>query len=374
MNRDPDNPSNLAPGDGTPSAPTPKRPSSAVRALVALAAVVVVIAGIRAAKTLLMPLLLSAFIAVVSTPTLFFLKKRRVPTWLALTVVVMVVLLALIGLAALIGSSASDFYANLPIYQMRLKAQVTDTTAWLSHFGIHLSGQNLIRVFDPGAAMKLAANLVQGLGNVLTDGFLILLTVIFMLLEASGFSAKLDLAMGGTHPGRFDAFLDNVKQYMAIKTALGLVTGAAIAIWLAILGIDYAMLWGVLAFALNFIPTIGAIIAAVPAVLLALIQVGLLRAGLAGIGYLVINIAMGNMIEPRLMGRRLGLSPLVVFLSLLFWGWVLGPVGMLLSVPLTMTAKIALESREETVWLAILLGTEPSEPPVPQGIGPPPPE
>ncbi len=335
--------------------------------MVVIAAVVVVIAGIRAAKTLLVPFLLSGFIAVVSSPALFFLKKRRVPTWLALTVVMMVVLLALIALAALIGSSASDFYANLPVYHSRLKAQVTDVTAWLAHFGIHLSGRDLVRIFDPGAAMNLAANLLQGLGNVLTDGFLILMTVIFMLLEASGFSAKLDRALGGGHPDRLDTFLDNVKQYMAIKTALGLVTGAAIALWLALLGIDYAMLWGVLAFALNFIPTIGAIIAAVPAVLLAVIQVGFLRAGLAGIGYLVINVLMGNGVEPRMMGRRLGLSALVVFLSLLFWGWVLGPVGMLLSVPLTMTAKIALESRKETIWLAILLGPEPSEPLSPQG-------
>ncbi len=147
---------------------------------------------------------------------------------------------------------------------------------------------------------------------------------------------------------------------MVIKTLVSLATGIAIAIWLGVLGVDYAMLWGLLAFLLNYVPNIGSIIAAIPAVLLALVQLGVGSALLAALGFLVVNAAIGNVIEPRFMGRGLGLSTLVVFLSLVFWGWVLGPVGMLLSVPLTMTVKIALESNEDTRWIAILLGPQPS--------------
>jgi AI-2 transport protein TqsA len=145
---------------------------------------------------------------------------------------------------------------------------------------------------------------------------------------------------------------------MAIKTWMSLATGIAVFIWLVIIGVNYAVLWGLLAFFLNYVPNIGSIIAAIPAVLLALIQLGLVKSIIVAGGFTVINLLIGNVIEPRFMGRGLGLSTLVVFLSLLFWGWVLGPVGMLLSVPLTMTAKIALDSRDETRWLAILLGPE----------------
>jgi len=145
---------------------------------------------------------------------------------------------------------------------------------------------------------------------------------------------------------------------MAIKSWMSLATGIAVFILLAVVGVNYAVLWGLLAFFLNYVPNIGSIIAAIPAILLALIQLGFVKSIIVAGGFVVINLVVGNVIEPRFMGRGLGLSTLVVFLSLLFWGWVLGPVGMLLSVPLTMTAKIALDSREETRWLAILLGPE----------------
>ena len=145
---------------------------------------------------------------------------------------------------------------------------------------------------------------------------------------------------------------------MAIKTLISLFTGAVVAVFVFIMGLDYPLLWGMLAFALNYVPNIGSIIAAVPAVLLAVIQIGLVKAMIIATGYVIINLAMGSVIEPRFMGKSLGLSTMVVFLSLLFWGWILGPVGMLLSVPLTITAKIALDSREESRWIAVLLGPE----------------
>ena len=145
---------------------------------------------------------------------------------------------------------------------------------------------------------------------------------------------------------------------MAIKTVVSLAVGVTVAVWLAIMGVNYPTLWGLLAFVLNYVPNIGSIIAAVPAILLTFLMFDIFKAVIVTIGYLVINVVMGNIIEPKFMGQRLGLSPLVVFLSLLFWGWVLGPVGMLLSVPLTMTAKIALDTREDMRWLSVLLGPE----------------
>ena len=158
---------------------------------------------------------------------------------------------------------------------------------------------------------------------------------------------------------RFQAISSSINRYMVIKTITSLSTGIVIGIWLWFLGVDYALLWALLAFLLNFVPNIGSIIAAIPAVLLALVQFGVGKALMTALGYVAVNVIIGSLIEPRFMGRGLGLSTLVVFLSLVFWGWVLGPVGMLLSVPLTMILKIALESNDDTLWIAVILGAGP---------------
>jgi len=328
--------------------------------IITLAAFVVVVAGMQAASAILVPFLLSAFIAIISAAPMFWLQKKGVPSWLSLLIVVIGIIAAITLAAALVGKSVAGFSQNLPEYQEKIKAQTATFLTWLAHLGIDTKSLALEDTFDPGAAMKLAGSMLNGLGNVLTNGFLILMTVIFMLLEAASFPVKLRAIVDTPEASmnRWAGFINDVKQYMAIKTWVSLATGVIIFLWLAVLGVDYALLWGFLAFALNYVPNIGSIIAAIPAVLLALVQVGPGKALAAAAGYLLVNVLMGSIIEPRFMGRGLGLSTLVVFLSLLFWGWVLGPVGMLLSVPLTITAKIALDSRDDTRWLAVLLGPE----------------
>lgn len=335
----------------------PNRSVKVSQVLIILACLVIVAAGLNAAKVILVPFLLAGFIAILSASPMFWLQRRGLPTWLALLIVILGVFLAGVLLAGLVGTSVSDFSQNLPQYEARLRLQADSLAAWLAKYHISVSKEALTDMFDPGAAMKLVASLFNALTNVLANGFLVLMTVIFMLLEASSFPGKLRAILGRSNSlDGFDHFVHNVQHYMAIKTIISLGTGALATLWLLLLGVDYPLLWGLLAFLLNYVPNIGSIIAAVPAVLLAVVQLGLLRAMLVGIGYLVINLAMGGAVEPRFMGRGLGLSVLVVFLSLLFWGWLLGPVGMLLSVPLTMTARIALDSHEETRWVAVLLG------------------
>jgi predicted PurR-regulated permease PerM len=333
---------------------------SGTRFLFMAAALVIIIAGIRVAQPILVPFLLSLFIAIISGPPLIFLHRKGVPRALALLIVVATVIAIGLILAVLLGNSIDEFSRSLPVYQARLKEQMAALLAWLGGLGIDVPERGLQEALDPGAAMKLVARLLTGLGGALTNAFLILITVTFILLEASGFFAKLRTTVAD--PDRsfetIDRFLSTIQRYMAIKTVVSLATGIAITVWLAILGIDYHLLWGLLAFLLNYIPNIGSLLAAVPAVLLALLQFGVGPALLAALGYLVVNIVLGTVIEPRFMGRGLGLSTLIVFLSLVFWGWVLGPVGMLLSVPLTMTVKIALDSSEDTRWIAVLMGPE----------------
>lgn len=333
--------------------------SFAFRVLTGLAAFVIVVAGMKSAEPILVPFLLSIFIAIISAPPLFWLEHRKVPVPIAVLIMISLIIITIILIGALVGASIKDFTRELPQYQTRLRTETAGLIVWLGQRGIDLSSFDLQRIIDPGKAMSLASNMLNSFGGMLSDGFLIFFTVIFIMTEASSFPIKLRAIYGEQASlGLFDHFLTKVKNYMAIKTVISLLTGLLITSWLAILGVDYPLLWGLLAFLFNYVPTIGSIIAAIPAVLLALIQIGTGTALLTALGYGVVNIIFGNVIEPRFMGRGLGLSALVVFLSLVFWGWVLGPIGMLLSVPLTMTVKIALDSHEDTRWLAILLDSE----------------
>lgn len=333
--------------------------SFAFRVLTGLAAFVIVVAGMKSAEPILVPFLLSIFIAIISAPPLFWLERRKVPVPIAVLIMISLIIITIILIGALVGASIKDFTRELPQYQTRLRTETAGLIVWLGQRGIDLSSFDLQRIIDPGKAMSLASNMLNSFGGMLSDGFLIFFTVIFIMTEASSFPIKLRAIYGEQASlGLFDHFLTKVKNYMAIKTVISLLTGLLITSWLAILGVDYPLLWGLLAFLFNYVPTIGSIIAAIPAVLLALIQIGTGAALLTALGYGVVNIIFGNVIEPRFMGRGLGLSALVVFLSLVFWGWVLGPIGMLLSVPLTMTVKIALDSHEDTRWLAILLDSE----------------
>ncbi len=342
----------------TTASPTDRPPH--LRIMITIACFVVIVAGLRAASGILVPFLLSIFIAIILTPFMFWLQRKGISRILAITVIIL--LLAAIGviMVKFVGEAITGFTASLPTYQQRLLAKLGDLVAWLNARGIAVSKQMVLEHFDPGMAMQMVAKTLTSLSGVLANTFLILLTVIFILMEASELPAKLRAAVKDPEKSMagVSSFIDSVNHYMALKTIFSLTTGLLVWLWLTILGVDFAIVWGLVAFLLNYVPNIGSIIAAIPAVLLAFVQLGAGYAALTILGYLVVNISIGSILEPRFMGSGLGLSTLVVFLSLVFWGWVLGPVGMLLSVPLTMIFKIAMESSEETRWLSAMLGNK----------------
>lgn len=342
------------------------------RFLVAAAAFIVVVAGMRAASSLITPFLLAVFIAVIATPPLRELRRRGAPNWAAMLLVVLAISGLGSVLAILVTGSLDGFQESLPEYQERLKLLVDDLARWLDGVGLHTSREALQTYIDPARVLGLAGDLVSGLSGVLANAFLILLTVVFILLEAAGLPAKLRAALVSpeTSTQRMHTVLDSINRYMGIKTLTSAGTGVVIWAWLTILGVDYAVLWALIAFLLNFVPTIGSILAAIPAVLLALVQIDLQSALLVALGYLVVNTLVGSILEPKIMGYGLGLSTLVVFVSLIFWGWVLGPVGMFLSVPLTMSLKIALDANPQTRPIAVMLGPEIREPHREHPIGP----
>ena len=325
--------------------------------LFTFAAFVIVIAGMRAAHEILIPFLLSVFISVISHPLVVSLRAKGIHTGFSIILVIIAIIAVGFGITSLLGTSLNDFTINLPNYQKMLQENAANFFAFLQDKGIALSGKAILERFDPGAAMSLTSSILSGLGNVLSNALVILLLVVFMLLEGTIFNHKLSKIFGGKKEkiDQMDAFSKTVNRYMLIKTGTSLGTGMIATIWLTIIGVDYPLLWGFLTFLFNYVPTIGSIIAAVPPTLLALIQLGFFPAFLTLIGYIVINLTIGSFLEPRLMGKGLGISTLVVFLSLIFWGWVFGPIGMVLSVPLTMTIKIALSNFEKTEWVSTLM-------------------
>lgn len=334
-----------------------------VKILLILASIVIILAGVKAASAIVVPFLLSVFIAMACSPIITWANRYKLPRAIAVVLVILIIVVFGLILAGLVGQSMNEFSQNMPKYREQLVGEFSWVIGQLDAFNISVDKQQLLTYLDPGAAMNMATNLLSSLGGVLTNFLLILLIVVFMLFEAESVPKKIHIALDDPSMKiqQIDKFLVSVKNYLVIKTLVSLGTGLIIGLWLYFLGVDHFLLWAVLAFLLNYIPNIGSIIAAVPAVLLAFVQLGPTTAGLTALGFVVSNMVMGNVIEPRYMGRGLGLSTLVVFLSLIFWGWLLGTVGMLLSVPLTMIVKIALESSPDTRWVALLLASEDDE-------------
>lgn len=323
----------------------------------ALAAATIVGAGLKAARPILTPVLLAALITLAVAPLLHGLRSRRVPDALAIATVLVTTLLAFVAMGALVGGSINAFVARLPQYEVQLRSGVADLAAWLTQQGVALSPELLSKMIDPGPVLALLARMLQGVANLLWMVVLILLVVGFMLLEVLGLRSKLQLAALG--PKQFEELeraTRLVTRYLGVKILTSAATGLLIGVLTASVGLELWVLWGLLAFILNFIPAIGSILAAIPAVALAALQLGMGPALLVTSGYLAINLSIGNGIEPRVMGTALGLSPLVVFFSLMLWGWLLGPIGALLSVPLTIIVRIYLASMPDLNWIAVLLG------------------
>ena len=334
--------------------------SGVVKALLVSAALIIVLAGLKIATNIVVPFLLSIFIAIICNPLIVKASQYKIPKPIAIVGIIATILLLVLSLGGLVAQSARELSQLLPEYKAQLNDQFVWLTSKLAEYNIKISSDVLVEYLDPSAAMGVAASMLSGFGGVMANLLLIIITVIFMLFEAPSLPKKIHLALDDPDMklNQIDRFLDSVNNYLAIKTLVSIATGVCVSLMLWLFGLEFYLLWGVLAFLLNYIPNIGSMIAAIPAVSLALLQLGVAPAGAIGLGYITINMVMGNVIEPRYLGKGLGLSTLVVFLSLIFWGWLFGTVGMLLSVPLTMIMKIALENSEEGRWFSVLLSND----------------
>jgi predicted PurR-regulated permease PerM len=335
--------------------------------LLTAASAVVVIAGLRAAASLVLPVLLAGFLGILSAPLVRWFRARGLGTAVSvlLTVLAVMALLGVFGL--LVSAAVAEAGAAAPSYisELQNRALVARDQLQESALADYI---DLDRV-DPASLVEILTGTfggvvrgtVMGVATLFSYATLVALALVFMLAEASGIGEKLRLVTMGREidMDQFRQISREVQHYLGIKTAISFVTGLIIfgATWAV--GLDFPLFWGLLAFVLNYIPTLGSIIAGAPAVILAFVQQGFGLAGIVALIYIAVNIGIGNLVEPRVMGERFRLSTLVVFLSLLFWGFVWGPLGMLLSVPLTRSIVVVVEHTTTDHWLPILLGRNP---------------
>jgi len=321
---------------------------------IVFASVIIVLAGIKLAAVIVVPFLLAIFLSIILAPLFEWLKSLGLPDIFSIIMVILLLITLIALVTVLVGNSVQDFSNNLPIYEVKLEASFQHTIDFLESFGLDLPNDEMLKMFDPKTTVRYIAGTLKNFGSIITKSLMIILMVVFMLLEMSHFQRKF-FTSENKNSNQLHEIAAKIKHYMMLKAIISMVTGIIVSLMLMVIGVDYYILWGLVAFLLNFIPNIGSIIAAVPAVILGLIQLGPAMALVIAVGYISINIIIGSIIEPRIIGKGLGLSTLVVFLSLIFWGWLLGPIGMLLSIPLTIMIKIALDSQENTKWIATLL-------------------
>lgn len=328
-----------------------------VRFWIIATGMIIVLAAMKQASYFINIFLLSLFLNIISIGPLEWMKKKGLREYLAISVLIASFLIIVSLTLLIIGSSVNNFISKMPVYTEKFNELWAITHHWLVQQGIVDKDFKPLKELNPGNILPVAGNFFAGFGNVMGTFFLVFIIYIFMLFETSIFAKKMKILFPGSKSD-MENLIKNLVKYFGIKTLTSLATGISISIGLLILGVDFPILWGFLAFILNFIPSVGSFIAAIPAVLIALLLNGPLNALITIAMYFVLNTLIGNIIEPPLMGKNLGISPLFVFIAMIFWGYILGPVGMLIATPLVIIIKMALDSRPVTENIGAFLGNE----------------
>lgn len=332
-----------------------------LRPLLKWASIIIIIGGFKASSEILTPFFLAVFISIIASQPTNWLYKKGVPLWVSVSIVMLLLFSVIVLIGGLIGGSIAQFTQNLPSLDQNLKESLRLFMINIQELGLNFSSEKILNAIDPSKIMGYLAATLNSMGNVLGQIFIIILIALFMLFEIDNFPTKYYIITHDKKVKRkfdFAVIINSVRNYLWIKTVTSFATGLIVALGLKLIGVQYAFFWGMIAFLMNYIPNIGSLIAAVPAILIVLIEnsFGDLMWTIALYG--LVNMIIGNIVEPKLMGDGLGLSTLVVLLSLIFWGWVFGPVGMFLSVPFTMVLKIVLKESESSKWLSTILDSE----------------
>ena len=323
------------------------------------ASFVVVMAGFKAASEIVIILLLAIFISSILSTFVNFLQNKHIPKIISYFIVLLTIFSITFLLIYMVNKSLANFSLNLPEYEQKIKTLAIKGVEFAHNYGFVINKEELLKLLNFNSVFKFTTDIIGNIGVVFSKVMLVFIGVAFILSESKIFEKKLKIILKDDKEKlkNFHLFSSNLQKYFTVKTFTSFLTGFFIFFALIIFEIDYPIIWAVIGFLFNFIPVIGSIVAAVPAVLLALISGNFEATIWLILVYMVINISVSNIIEPKLMGKELGLSPMIIFFSLIFWGWILGIVGMFLAVPITMTLKIAFESTQSSRWIGIFMSS-----------------
>jgi AI-2 transport protein TqsA len=326
--------------------------SRLVMYLVAGAAIVLILFGIRGSASIINPILLAAVITITVLPVPSRLTKRGVPGWLSLVLSILMVVVLLGLVIATVFFSITKLTTELPNYVTRASQQTSSDLAAPEGSTMSVEIESVTASLGT-VAMALLANVAE----LLVQFGLALAIFFFMISAAMALPTPSRLGLDPDVPiiGRVAALTEDVRKYMTVLTGVNFLVGLGNTIFLLFLGVDYALLWGLLAWFMGYIPSIGFMIALIPPVLMAYAQYGLQKALIVLVGYIVINGGVQNFYQPKVMGNRLKISPVVVFVGLFVWGYLLGGIGAILAVPMTLLVLIIMENFEGTRPLAVLM-------------------
>ena len=322
-----------------------------------IACTIVLLAGIKVASEIVIILFLAIFISSIFSTVLNLLQNKGFPRFFAYIVVLSIFIGATLFTVYIINLSLQDFLSNIDAYQEKLNKLIISTIALAGQYGYQIDKDAIFDTLNVGSFFGVTTTLIGSIGSFLSKFLLVIIGVAFILAETKSSQTKLKMLFGKNQKSfeHFELFSHNIKKYFIVKSFTSLLTGVLIGFMLILFGVDYPILWGFIAVLFNFVPVIGSLVAAIPAILLSLIELDIQTTAYIMVLYFIINISISNILEPKLMGKELGLSPLVIFFSLILWGWLLGIVGMFLAVPITMTLKIAFNSNHQTKWIALLM-------------------
>jgi len=323
-----------------------------------LAAISIVFITLKLSAAVIVPFLIASAIAILLAPLLTYLEKKHIPRMVSLIFVTVLILIPIVAFGGFIGEEVSDFVKNYDTIETKFDLWLGQISEKINHLGIAVKHSDLRELFEQSNFSELIQGLAMQTKNQFSNIFLIFFLVAFILMDSNYLHNKFIKIMKDRKGSIEDGMeiLKKIKTYFLIKVKTSLLTALWVLLVLWFYDMRYALLWATLVFFLNFIPVVGSIFAAIPAVVLALIDHGIMTSLWIAMWYLVINTVIGNMLEPHIMGKGLGLSSLTVFISMIFWGWMFGPAGMILSVPLTMALQFLFDQYEETKWFAFMLG------------------
>lgn len=338
--------------------------------VITLACLMVVLAGMKAAAGIMVPMACAFFLAVLSFPLLAWQVKHRIPGPIALISTMLVNLGFVAVLVTLAVRLLISFNRDLPRYLRGLQSYMSEFAAWLEKNGVEGATVTFGNLFDWNKVISYATSqdVMSTIGSLLGSTFgtvasvlagviMVLILMMFVLMEAQGTASRLHsvhVAGGPDFSGLLRSASD-IQKYLGVKTLISALTGVLAGVWCYFLDLQYPLLWAILAFLFNYIPAVGSTAASIPAIIEALVQHGTGGAIGVAIGYILVNFCLDNFVQPTLLGNRFGISPLVVVLSVIFWGWLWGPVGMFLAVPLTMVIKVLLDNNDEFRWISVAM-------------------